>query len=254
MGTYPLLVCDHWEGLREDLTQIGDLISLTGVTDPFGAFSDELLRECFPDLVRPYKRHLITDLWPPLEETAAAHHRRNVRRARVEVEECADAGQWGDDWVRLYGELVQRRRIAGVAAFPEQCLRDHLAVPGVRVWRAWAEGRVVGMQLWMQMGECGYYHLAAYDEAGYRLRASFALFWRAAETFRREGLRWLSLGAGAGTEEDPASGLVRFKRGWATGYRWTYLCGRVFDRTAYRVLTTPAARASGYFPSYRYSG
>jgi hypothetical protein len=71
------------------------------------------------------------------------------------------------------------------------------------------------------------------------------------EYFAGQGLQWLGLGAGAGTRSDQ-SGLTRFKRGWATGTRTAYFCGRIFNRTAYDEIVRPRnAPASDFFPAYR---
>ena len=119
------------------------------------------------------------------------------------------------------------------------------------VWRARREGETVGATLWLQHGDVAYYHLGAYAEAGYRSRASFALFSTAIEAFAAMGVRWLDLGGGAGARPTAADdGLTRFKRGWATASRTVYLCGRVLAPTVYRRLTE-SLPPTGYFPAYR---
>ena len=66
-------------------------------------------------------------------------------------------------------------------------------------------------------------------------------------------MSWLDLGGGAGTSEGGSlDGLRRFKAGWATGTRQTFLCGRVLQQDAYDSLS--AERTAGkttYFPAYR---
>jgi hypothetical protein len=62
--------------------------------------------------------------------------------------------------------------------------------------------------------------------------------------------RWLDLGGGAGAVSDPSDGLCRFKRGWSTGVRPTYFCGRVFDQGRYAKLLRRRA-ATAFFPAYR---
>ena len=123
-------------------------------------------------------------------------------------------------------------------------------MPGLVAFRAEAGGATVGMLLWFVQGDVAYYHLGAYDEAGYARNASFALFWRSIEWFTGR-VRWLDLGAGAGLG-DGSGGLDRFKAGWATGTRTAYLCRHVFRPDRYDAI----ARAAGtpdaaYFPSYR---
>ena len=108
------------------------------------------------------------------------------------------------------------------------------------------------MVLWMARDGIAYYHLGAYSDAGYGEGASFALFWTAWKFFTARHFRWLSLGGGAGLQEDTDSGLMRFKRGWSTGTRSSYFCGRILDRDAYaRLVRENAVTAHGYFPDYR---
>jgi hypothetical protein len=140
-----------------------------------------------------------------------------------------------------------------MSAFSAKSFREQLAVPGLSMFRATLDGETVGMNLWYADRGIAYYHLGAYSEAGYKLRASFALFWRAIEYFAAQGLRWLDLGAGAGLSgSGEADGLRRFKRGWATDTRVAYFCGRVFDRQKYaEILSATQVVTSDYFPAYR---
>src|SRR5262249_3264364 len=147
-----------------------------------------------------------------------AHHQRNAARAArtLHVEHCAEPTAWSEDWIALYAQLVQRHRITGIPAFPPAALGAQLAVPGMVLLRAAAEGETVGITLWYVAQNVAYYHLGAYSARGYDLGASFALFWFAIEHFTSR-VRWLALGAGAGAYADGQDGLTRFKRGWATG-------------------------------------
>ena len=110
------------------------------------------------------------------------------------------------------------------------------------------------MTLWYEQDDVAYYHLAAYSDAGYEHRAAFALFSAALAHFRGR-VDWLALGAGAGAAATDDDGLARFKRGWATGTRTAYLCGRVLDPARYRALAgAGAGMAAAYFPAYRAPG
>jgi hypothetical protein len=108
------------------------------------------------------------------------------------------------------------------------------------------------MLLWYVQDEVGYYHLGAYNEKGYALKVSFGLFWQAIHYFASKGLRWLNLGAGVGATTMIDGGLSRFKRGWATGKRTAYFCGRIFDNATYCEITrTAGCKGTDYFPAYR---
>jgi len=55
---------------------------------------------------------------------------------------------------------------------------------------------------------------------------------------------------GARAEEE--SGLSRFKRGWSTGVRTAYFCGRIFDEKRYQEIREQRSLpATSYFPAYR---
>jgi hypothetical protein len=255
MWCYPLLCCRDWTQLDADLSALaGELISVAVVTDPFGAYDETLLRACFPDVVSPFKQHFVVDLADAPETFVHPHHRRSARKARavLSVERCAEPTDALDDWTTLYETLVERHGISGIAAFSRASFARQLAVPGLVALRAREGETTVGMLLWYVQADVAYYHLGAYSARGYELRASFALFSYALEYFAAQGLRYLNLGGGAGTNTNGASGLTRFKAGWANQTRTAYFCGRVFDRALYDELVRARGVApTHYFPAYR---
>jgi hypothetical protein len=255
MGTYPLFACSDWKSLKCDLNQLGkSLVSVVVVTDPFGEYDESLLRDCFGDLVIPFKSHFLNDLTCPPESAICEHHARNatIGLKQVTVERCTDPFSLLDDWVRLYSVLTQRHQITGIRAFSATSFARQLKTPGIVCFRALHDLQTIGMILWYVQNSVAYYHLGAYTEEGYRLRASFALFRQALDYFAQSGLKHANLGAGAGLGSDADDGLTRFKRGWSTSERKTYLCGRIFDHQAYdRLIRIRNAATTGYFPAYR---
>jgi hypothetical protein len=254
MGCYPLFACRKWSRLNSDLQQVADdLISVCLVTDPFGDFDVDYLQHCFPDVVKPFKQHFVTDLERPLESFVHPHHLRNVRKAleHVEVERCIEPLELLDEWVELYETLVHRHDITGIAAFSRNAFARQLSVPGITAFRATENETIVGMLLWYQQDNSAYYHLGAYSERGYEVGASFALFDCALRYFCSQQLKWLNLGAGAGVDRGN-SGLTRFKQGWSTGVRTAYFCGRIFSREKYQQLVAATnTHSTEYFPAYR---
>jgi hypothetical protein len=254
MGCYPLFACDDWSKLDQDLDELGDeLVSVALVADPFGDHDPELLQKCFPDVLVPFKEHLVTDLSQPPDSFIDPQHRRKARRAleRLNVEHCDDPLHFVDDWNNLYANLIKRHGIQGLSAFSATSFKAQLAVPGISMFRATHDDETVGMTLWYADRDVAYYHLGAYTDTGYELEASFALFWRVLDHFASQGLRWLNLGAGAGLANQ-TDGLTRFKRGWSTGTRPAYFCGRIFDRMKYEeALRARNVGLSEYFPAYR---
>ena len=254
-GCYPLFACGRWAALPDDLEALsGELVSLALVADPFGAHDPALLERAFGDVVVPFKQHFVVDLARPLEDVASAHHRRNARRAlaAAAVERLADPAAHLGEWLDLYATLVGRHGIRGVATFSPRSFAAQLRVPGIVAFRARAGADTVGMTLWYLQDGVAYYHLGAYAERGYALRASYALFWEALRALRAEAAL-ASLGAGAGVRGDDDDGLTRFKAGWATGTRTAWFCGRVFDPERYAAIVRACrAPATGFFPAYRH--
>lgn len=254
LGCYPLFACQDWSQLYADLEDIGnELVSLALVTDPFGEYDPAYLCHCFKDRVIPFKQHYLVDLQCPMSIFVSSHHRRHARKALrdVYVERCQNPSQFVNDWVELYSNLIERHNIRGIPAFSREAFVKQLKVPGIVMFRAVHKGTTVSMILWYIQGEVGYYHLGASSALGYELRASFALFWSAIEYFANK-LRWLNLGAGAGVQDSNTDGLGRFKRGWSTGTRTTYFCGRIFDHERYaEIVKAKGVSTTDYFPAYR---
>lgn len=255
MGCYPMFSCLDWTGLTCDLAAVGrDLISIAMVTDPFGNYTEPQLRDCFPDLFRPFKDHFVVDLRQPRCRPISDHHRRNVVKAHrhVQVERCQEPERVAGVWAELYEGLIARHHVRGLAAFSPAALTRQLQVPGAVVFRADDSGATIGITVWYTNARAGYYHLGAYSDAGYRAGASFALFDEALKYFAEIGLDWLDLGAAPGLDSDGRDGLSRFKRGWATGTRPVYLCGRILDRPTYAALAeSRGVSGTTYFPAYR---
>lgn len=254
MGCYPLFACGDWSQLPADIdADLGDLVSLTVVTDPFAPLDEAALLRCF-DQVVPFKNHLVVDLAERTAQIASSHHRRRARTAlkSLRVERVLEPVQFADTWIDLYANLVARHHITGISAFSGPSLVAQLAVPGLVAFRAHTGGETVAMTLWYVHDDVAYYHLGASSDTGYRLGASYAVFWDSLSHFAEIGLRRLSLGAGAGARATRDDGLTRFKRGWATSSLPVYLCGRVVDPERYRDITlNSGVEPSGYFPAYR---
>jgi hypothetical protein len=254
MGCYPLFACRDWSQLRSDLEQLNDVICVSLVTDPFGDFDEDYLRECFPDVMKPFKEHFVIDLERPLESFVHPHHLRNVRKAlqHVEVERCTEPLKFLDNWVSLYQTLIEKHDITGLTAFSRNSFAAQLSVPGITAFRAVEnDGATAGMLLFYENDNRAYYHLGAYSNRGYEVGASFALFDYALRYFCSRQFKWLNLGAGAGAGNSD-SGLTRFKRRWSNGVRTAYFCGRIFSADKYQQLVEAThTSATGYFPAYR---
>jgi len=252
MGCYPLFACRDWSRLRQDLEDLrGDLVSLSLVADPFGEYDEEFLRSCF-DVVIPYKTHFVVDLDPAHERFISKHHSDRVRRAqrRLHVEVCPDPPSFLDEWVRLYSFLVARHGVTGIRAFSRDAFAKQLQVPGTVIFRATREGVTVAAAWCFVQRGVAYSHLQAYSPIGYKSGAAYALQMTMIEVLG-ESARWLDLGGGAGIADD-AGGLSSFKRGWATGTKIAYFCGRILDRSRYWELAHSASdENTGYFPPYR---
>ena len=166
------------------------------------------------------------------------------------MEQC-DPSTLLEEWLDLYQTLIARHHVTGVQAFSANAFALQVRIPGVLAWRAICAGQTVGAHLWYLQNDVAYSHLCAVSPRGYELNASYALYWTALETLSSK-VRWLNLGAGAGSTADSTDGLSRFKRGWSNMTRPAYFCGRVVDAERYGALTSSAGTSSdGYFPAYR---
>lgn len=254
MGCYPLFACRDWSQLAVDLATLdSELVSVVLVADPFGGYTQEELQKSF-DVLVPFKEHFIVDLSQPLSKALSTNHREKARRGlrAVTIECCAEPIRLLDEWMVQYERLIERHQIRGISAFSRPAFARQLTIPGLVMFRALYQGESVGATLWFCQGEIGYRHLAAFDDHGYALRASYALDWQAIEYFADQKLRWLHLGGGAGVKSDGGDGLSFYKRGWSTGSVPAYFCGRILDRTRYaEIVATKRIGATTYFPAYR---
>lgn len=252
---YPFLVCRRWSALDEDLAALpSGPVSLVVVTDPLAEIDPSGLHKAFNRLARPYKEHFVIGLDQPVDSFADPHHLGCARRAlrKIDVECCSSPLDHIDVWMRLYGVLAERHGLSGRSRFSETSLRRQFGVPGCRLFRAERSGRTIGMIVMMEWNDSAYFHLGAYDAEGYRRNASYALVRAVIDHYAAARFRWLSIGAGAGAFRREDDGLIRFKRGWASGTRTTYLCGHVFDESLYAELAAATGTVhSAYFPAYR---
>lgn len=257
MGMYPRFCCQRWPQLGASLAvhemSSPRLLSLALVTDPFAAVSESQLQAWFPDRCFAFKRHFVADLTQASERFVDAHHRYYVRWAarRMTVEACSNPCEFLDDWERLYDTLSEKHGLIGMKRFSRAAFAAQLQTPGIVAFRASAAGETIGGQLWYVQGRVAYSHLTAVSDAGYRLRASYALYGFALEYFRGQ-VDWLDWGAGAGLTASEDDSLAQFKRGWSNDSRTAYFCGRVFDREGYdQLVATRNVAATSYFPAYR---
>jgi hypothetical protein len=254
MGAYPLFACQDWSQLEADLEEIGkEWISLTLVSDPFGAYTMADLEQVFKDLLFPFKEHFVVDLHLPLNEIGGSRRRKHARRAlrKVEIEVCQEPSQFIDTWLDLYSNLIEKHNIQGIRAFSRTAFTRQLNMPGTVVLRAVYEGETIGAQLYFTQGDVAHCHLGAVNDTGYEVGATYALDWYSFEYFS-DKVRWLNLGGGAGLSSNGTDGLSEYKRGWATDTRTAYLCGHIFNHAIYSELAKAKHISNyDYFPVYR---
>lgn len=254
MGCYPLFSCRDWSKLSADINDLRDsLVSLSLVTDPFGDIRENEIASFF-DVFFLFKQHYVTDLSQPIEQTVRKRYQQYARKAleEVSIEFCSQPMQYLLEWMKLYNFLICRHRIRGIRAFSEQSFRILFSIPGVEMFIARHKQEVIGADIWLVDGAVGYAHLSAVSPKGYELRAPYALYWNALNHYAKS-LRWLSHGAGAGLDEAD-EGLAVFKKGWATGTKPVFFCGKILDKEKYaEVSASIAAKKTDkkYFPEYR---
>jgi hypothetical protein len=203
------------------------------------------------DRAIPFKEHFVIETKQRPEHFVSPSHRVHARRALrdVAVDLCPSPLALIDEWDHLYSVLAARHGITGLRRFSRAAFERQLAVPGLVMFRASARGETVGLDLWMAQGDDVHNHLTAFSDRGYELRASYATKWSAIEYFQPR-VRWINLGAGTST--DPEGGLSAFKRGWSTGTKTAWLCGRVLQPATYaEIASATRTSAVDYFPAYR---
>jgi len=254
MGCWPLFLCQDWSKLHMDLEDLGsELVSLALVTDPFGEYEPEYLSRCFRDMAIPFKEHYVADLTRPIDAIVSKNHRYQARKAlkQVQVECCEEPVQFLEDWLVLYSTLIQRHSLRGFRAFSREAFNKQLRIPGMIMLRATREGRTVGAMLAFQQGEIAYAHLAASSKMGYEAGAAYALYWCTIQHYMKTA-RWLTIGSAAGISSGSGDGLDFFKRGWSTGTKTAYFCGRILDQKKYaQILKQRLISETTYFPAYR---
>lgn len=249
---YPILSCVDWSGLKSDIDNMDDLISVVAVTDPMGCYDELLLQDTFVDVVQPFKQHYLTDLNESPGKIIHKHHQRNIRKAQglchVKIVQATD---YLEQWVVLYAHLVKRHKITGTAVFSRRAFTQQLQMQDMRAMVALINDEIVGMVLWVLQDDIAYYHLGAYNDKGYVANAAFALFAYAIEYFSDQaGVNQLCLGGVAGHTDDENNGLARFKRGWSTHTRQSWLCGKVLQKEIYTRLSRHQSDTA-FFPAYR---
>jgi hypothetical protein len=255
MGPYPLFSCERWAELPADIDALeGGLVSVAAVLDPLAEYGRDLIRQAFPDVAAAFKKHWVVDLGTDLSAFVSAHHRRKAARAlrEIEVIEHEDPAPLLPAWLRLYGELVERRGLTGVRAFSPLSFARQLRLPGMVAFEARHDGVTVAIALWLRHGRHVYSHLTASARAGYAVSASYALYWRSLERLTEQGIEVVLLGGSAGIGSGVEDGLGYFKRGWATRAATALLCGRILDPDLYAHLAQRSPRQGpNYFPVYR---
>lgn len=253
MGCYPLFVCQDWSRLHEDMKEIAsELVSLVLVVDPFATVNEEYLTKHF-QIAKPFKRHFVADLTKNPESYVKARHRSYARSSLrdMQVEFCDEPLHYAEEWIKLYRNLIKRHNISGIRAFSEQSFLTQLETPGLIMVVGKHRGEVIAAHLIIICDDVAYYHLAAFSDEGYELRASYGLYWMTLTYLTERGIRYFDIGAAAGIEENEQDGLARFKRGWSNDSRIAYLCGSVLDDTKYSALVAACSSRTDYFPAYR---
>ena len=253
MGCYPIFSCADWSKIHLDFEDIGDeLISLSMVPDPFGNYDLAYLWESFRDIVIPFKQHYVIDMERPIADIVSRHHRIAVRKAneKIQTEVCLEPLSFLDEWVVLHQNLVAKHGITGVRAFSKRAFEKQLSTPGLVALLAKHHDEIVGAQLWFQHTNVAYGHVLAFSDLGYKLGASYAVYWFALNYFSGK-VKWCDIGGVAGNKDSAASGLHKFKEGWSTDRQTAYFCGRILNSSRYKELVANSPPTTNFFPAYR---
>lgn len=254
MGCYPLFACRDWSALKADLDELAcDLVSICLVPDPFGQYTLDELRECFPDKFVPFKEHYVLDLQCDLHKVIKRKTRQAINAAlrHLTVELCDNPMEHLDEWVKTYDHLVERHQLSGIHKFSRESFAVQMTIPGFHLFRALHENRVEAMASSYIQGDVVYGHLLGVSPLGYKLNALYAIFWALIQHFLGKA-RWMDFGGLAGTQTHVESGMASFKQKWASTTRPAYLCGRIFNHRLYdEIVRIKGIPQTDYFPAYR---
>jgi hypothetical protein len=152
----------------------------------------------------------------------------------------------------LYENLIERHNIRGISAFSSKSFEIQLQIPGMIIVIGKLGDQVIGANLIIIQDKVAYWHLAAFSSVGYKIMASYGIFWNSLKYLGDNGVRLYDMGAGAGTMVDAEDGLAKFKANWSNDERLVYLCGRIFDRQKYESICQQKQITNvNYFPAYR---
>lgn len=254
MGCYPLFACGDWSQLRLDMAELADeFVSVALVTDPFGDYDEHCLRRCFPDLVIPFKRHYVVNLSKPRALVVSKHHLRYARKALrlLAIDVHPDPPAFLEEWMRLHGHLVSKKKIRPIGTFSRRAFARQLATPGMVLFWAAYEQTPVAAIMFLVHGEVAYGHALGYTPEGYAMWAQYALISSAIDYFSGS-LHWIDLMGVPGLRDEGNEGIRRFKEGWTRETRMAWFCGSICDREKYaEIVRTTRTSGAGYFPAYR---
>jgi hypothetical protein len=170
---------------------------------------------------------------------------------KVQVEICEEPSHYVDEWTALYTSLSERHNVNGLRAFSRTAFLKQLSIPGLVMFRATYRGTAVGAAIISLQQDVAYGHLMGINEVGHELGVSYALYW-SHFPYLSNKVRWLDWGGTSGVQNNSQDGLSRFKRGWSTGTRTAYFCGKVINQEKYAALAeTRTLYKTNYFPAYR---
>lgn len=248
-GPYPLTALAADADLAGGLARLkaAGLVSVVLVVDDRLRPGREALEGAF-GRVRRFKSHFIHDrsLGPQAYDK---HHRYELRRAmgRVDAREIVLADHL-PAWQALYGELSARHGLQGLHAFPAAHHEALAQLPGLKAFGAFMEGVLVSAHLFVTHAGYAVSHLAASSPDGYRNGAAYAVNALAIEALT--DCDTINFGGAAGAGDDPADGLVRFKKGFSNRIGASWLCGAILDAEAYQALSV-GVEGDAFFPAYR---
>ena len=103
------------------------------------------------------------------------------------------------------------------------------------MFRAIYRGTAVGAALCFIQKDVAYGHLMGINGVGHELGVSYALYWSHLP-YLSDRVRWLDWGGTSGVQNRDGDGLSQFKRGWSTGTRTAYFCGKVINQERYTAV------------------
>lgn len=161
-------------------------------------------------------RTFLLDISPSLEEIRKSFNKKWRNRLNSSERKNLTVRQGKSDDLfgivcQIHEEMRQRKNFVGLGVSVFRRVQERFPESEkMHIWLAEYEGKPVAAMVWSALGDTALPQVAATGNDGLKLYASYFLWWRVIEFFKKQGCRWLDLG---GIDPIKNPGGYHFKNG-----------------------------------------